>query len=153
MLWGDSGAAQYASELEKAAGDRGPSLRQATSSACPPALDLDVADRPFCRDVNNRAFDRIILLHPALVILGAAWSPPLDDLSIDHQNSLPQRSMPAAYSSGSSALRHVPCQCARFEAIRFRIGREYLHRNTVLGSEIVFLRLEERIMNHAIIGR
>jgi hypothetical protein len=98
VLWDDSGAAQYASELEKAAGDRGPSLRQATSSACPPTLDLDVADRPFCRDVNNRAFDRIILLHPALVILGAAWSPPLDDLSIDHQNSLPQRSMPAAYS-------------------------------------------------------
>lgn len=76
VLWGDSGAAQYASEMDKAASDRGYSFRQATASACPPALDFDIADRPFCRDFNSRAFDRIIALHPALVILGAIWSSP-----------------------------------------------------------------------------
>lgn len=74
VLWGDSGAAQYASELDKAASDRGYSFRQVTASGCPPALDLDIVDRPFCRDFNSRAFDRIIALHPGLVILGAMWS-------------------------------------------------------------------------------
>jgi peptidoglycan/LPS O-acetylase OafA/YrhL len=84
VIWGDSGAAQYASELEKAAGDRGFSLRQATTSACPPALDLDIADRPFCRDFNSRTFDRIGALRPAVVILGAAWSPQYQATLWDH---------------------------------------------------------------------
>jgi hypothetical protein len=85
VLWGDSGAAQYASEMDNAASERGYSFRQVTASACPPALDLDIADRPFCRDINNRAFDRIIALHPALVILGAIWSSPQNQAALfDH---------------------------------------------------------------------
>jgi peptidoglycan/LPS O-acetylase OafA/YrhL len=74
VLWGDSGAAQYASEMDKAASDRGFSFRQVTAPGCPPALDLDIVDHPLCRDFNSRAFDRIIALHPTLVILGAVWS-------------------------------------------------------------------------------
>lgn len=85
VLWGDSGAAQYASEMDKAASDRGYSFRQVTASGCPPALDLDIAERPFCRDFNSRAFDRIIALHPTLVILGAIWSSsPNQTALLDH---------------------------------------------------------------------
>jgi SGNH domain (fused to AT3 domains) len=85
VLWGDSAAAQYASEMDKAASDRGYSFRQVTASACPPTLDFDIADRPFCRDFNSRAFDRIIALHPTLVILGAIWSSPQNQTALfDH---------------------------------------------------------------------
>jgi hypothetical protein len=45
---------------------------------------------------------------------------PLDDLCIDHQNGLPQRSMPAAYSLGSGAPRHFPCHRAMNHAITGR---------------------------------
>jgi peptidoglycan/LPS O-acetylase OafA/YrhL len=82
VLWGDSGAAQYASEMDKAASDRGYAFRQVTASACPPALDLDIVDRPFCREFNNSAFERIIALHPALVIICAIWSLPLNQAAL-----------------------------------------------------------------------
>jgi peptidoglycan/LPS O-acetylase OafA/YrhL len=72
-LWGDSGIAQYSSELERAAKTRGYDFRQVTSSACPPAVDLDVPSRPHCRDFNDRALEHLIALRPAIVVLGAAW--------------------------------------------------------------------------------
>jgi peptidoglycan/LPS O-acetylase OafA/YrhL len=85
VLWGDSGAAQYASELDKAASARGFSFRQVTAPGCPPVVDLDIVDHPLCRDFNSRALDRIIALHPTLVILGAVWSlSPNQTALLDH---------------------------------------------------------------------
>jgi len=73
LIWGDSGIAMYASELDKAATENGYAFRQATASACPPAIGLDPTDRPHCKHFNENVLKAILDIRPALVILGAAW--------------------------------------------------------------------------------
>ncbi|MDB5620770.1 acyltransferase family protein [Tardiphaga sp.] len=73
LLWGDSGAAHLASQLAKASEAKGYDFRQATASACAPAVDFDFSARPNCREFNASTLQRAIELKPALVVLSAAW--------------------------------------------------------------------------------
>lgn len=73
VIWGDSAIAQYASNLDKMFAARGYDMRQATASACPPAIDLDVPKRPYCLDFNRVVLSKLLDLKPAIVVLGAAW--------------------------------------------------------------------------------
>lgn len=73
ILWGDSHAAHLyfglRSELEK----RGVSVGMLAGSGCPPILNLDVVERPRCKEVNDRILPLLLQLKPRTVILSAAW--------------------------------------------------------------------------------
>jgi peptidoglycan/LPS O-acetylase OafA/YrhL len=73
LLWGDSGAAHYASQIARAAADKGYEFRQATASACPPAIDIDISNRPNCRHFNAETLRQAIAIRPAMILLSAAW--------------------------------------------------------------------------------
>lgn len=78
LIWGDSGIAQYSSALAKVINDRGMTMLQATASACPPALDLEIPDRPRCHAFNQEVMRSVIALRPSLIILGAMWGAQMD---------------------------------------------------------------------------
>ncbi|WP_314955518.1 acyltransferase family protein [Bradyrhizobium cosmicum] len=73
MLWGDSHAAHLyfglRAEMQKAAIPVG----MLASSGCPPIVDLDVEQRPKCKDVNKEVLSFLLRFRPRLVVLSAAW--------------------------------------------------------------------------------
>jgi SGNH domain (fused to AT3 domains)/Acyltransferase family len=73
LIWGDSyGAALYPGLLHFAA-ERGYDVAQYTASACPPLIGYMLAERPFCKSINDDVVARIGKLHPDVVILDATW--------------------------------------------------------------------------------
>jgi peptidoglycan/LPS O-acetylase OafA/YrhL len=82
VIWGDSGIAQYASELYEAFAAHGMIMKQATASGCPPVLGLNFPLRPYCLEFNKLALQKIIKLRPQIVVLGAAWNGESEEL--DH---------------------------------------------------------------------
>ncbi|WP_429104390.1 acyltransferase family protein [Bradyrhizobium sp. i1.12.3] len=73
LIWGDSyGAALYPGLLHFAR-ERGYDVAQYTASACPPLIGYTLAERPFCRSINDDVVARIGKLHPDVVILDATW--------------------------------------------------------------------------------
>lgn len=73
ILWGDSHAAHLyfglRAEMQKSAIPFG----MLASSGCPPIADLDIEQRPNCRDVNSEILPFLLRLRPRLVVLSAAW--------------------------------------------------------------------------------
>lgn len=53
-VWGDSHGGELALYLGERAAQHGRSVRQLTSSACPPAMQIDVSYRPNCRAINRQ---------------------------------------------------------------------------------------------------
>ncbi len=74
LLWGDSLSAHLLPGLQSLAAAEGFNLLQADYSACPPLLDVVIADRPACRDFNTATLRRIAEHPDMTVILSAAWS-------------------------------------------------------------------------------
>jgi peptidoglycan/LPS O-acetylase OafA/YrhL len=58
-VWGDSHGAELATALAERAARHGASVMQITSSACPPALDYTLPDRPHCIAHNAETFTRL----------------------------------------------------------------------------------------------
>jgi peptidoglycan/LPS O-acetylase OafA/YrhL len=73
VLWGDSHAAHLyhglRTEMQKAAIPFG----MLASSGCPPIIDLDVEERPNCKNVNKEILNLLFRLKPRFVVLSAAW--------------------------------------------------------------------------------
>lgn len=74
MLWGDSGAAALYPGF-RALADRSREFRMAqfTSSACPPILAFESAQRPACKANNLATFEMARSLVPDVVVLNAIW--------------------------------------------------------------------------------
>jgi hypothetical protein len=58
-LWGDSHGAELVVALGERLASRGEAIMQITASACPPALDYQVARRPLCIGHNRSTFERL----------------------------------------------------------------------------------------------
>lgn len=74
LMWGDSLSAHLLPGLQMLAKADGFNLLQADYSACPPLLDVDIADRPECRAFNAATLRRIAEHPDMVVVLSAAWS-------------------------------------------------------------------------------
>jgi peptidoglycan/LPS O-acetylase OafA/YrhL len=72
FVWGDSFAAHLMPGLTDVFGDKF-QMVQFTTSGCPPIIGIDVANRPHCRSINERAIDEIARLKPDVVIVSARW--------------------------------------------------------------------------------
>lgn len=72
LIWGDSHAAQLYPGYEAAFGDEF-SIVQRTSSACPPILNMEIANRPNCKRINDLVFMEMMRLKPHKVVLAANW--------------------------------------------------------------------------------
>ncbi len=73
LIWGDSyGGALYPGLLHFAA-ERSYDVAQYTASACPPLIGYTLAERPFCKSINDDVVERIGRLNPDVVILDATW--------------------------------------------------------------------------------
>jgi hypothetical protein len=69
LIWGDSHAAALSFGLRETFRD----VSQYNASACPPFKDLDIAERPYCRKVNDFVLEQIRRQQPAQVFLHADW--------------------------------------------------------------------------------
>lgn len=79
LLWGDSHAAHLYPGLRSLQRDRRFRLAELTSSSCPPFLGHVQPDRRYCAQINPAILARVRRLHPATVILSAAWDQYSDD--------------------------------------------------------------------------
>ncbi|MBB3955530.1 acyltransferase family protein [Novosphingobium sediminicola] len=59
-VWGDSHGSELVAYLGERASRRGRSVRELTSSACPPALHINVPDRPYCSKTNQGTLEALI---------------------------------------------------------------------------------------------
>ena len=74
VLWGDSHAASLYRGLEARSINDGYSLVQFTSSGCPPVIDFNVNNRPFCKKINDSVIKKIKEIHPKFVVISAFWA-------------------------------------------------------------------------------
>ncbi len=81
LLWGDSTIAHLYAGLDPLLRERGLSLGQSTSSACPPLIGVDIPGRPNCRPFNDMAIAKILRRRPEFVVLGGVWSADADELA------------------------------------------------------------------------
>jgi len=72
FVWGDSFAAHLIPGLTDELGERLETV-QFTAAGCPPILGISIANRPYCRAVNARAFDKIARMKPDIVLISARW--------------------------------------------------------------------------------
>lgn len=68
IIVGDSHAASLSSYLSAVHG-----VGQFTASGCPPVLNINIADRPHCADINRYLMELIAQRSPEFVYLHAAW--------------------------------------------------------------------------------
>jgi peptidoglycan/LPS O-acetylase OafA/YrhL len=72
LLWGDSHAAHLFPGYKASFGDSS-NLIQRTASGCPPILDMDIGNRPYCRKINDVVFESIQTQRPEKIVLAARW--------------------------------------------------------------------------------
>lgn len=72
-IWGDSYAAHYFASLRAKLEERGARIAAFGKGACPPAVGLDVKERPTCRPFNDMVIARIVEMKPKVVVLSAHW--------------------------------------------------------------------------------
>jgi peptidoglycan/LPS O-acetylase OafA/YrhL len=72
FVWGDSFAAHLIPGLSDVWGDRIQTV-QFTTSGCPPIVGKEIANRPHCRSINQRAVGEIARLKPDIVLVSARW--------------------------------------------------------------------------------
>ncbi len=73
FLWGDSHAFHLRHGIEALAAQFGHPVYLFASSACPPIMNVEVPDRPKCRDNNKFALDFLRRAGIKTVILAANW--------------------------------------------------------------------------------
>lgn len=74
LLWGDSHAAHFVVALQPQLERNGYTFAQATSLACRPIVGLVIADRPHCREFNDKVLAWVKQHRPQEIILSASWS-------------------------------------------------------------------------------
>lgn len=74
FLWGDSYAAALYPGLLALQAKNNFGVSQYTASACPPLMNVDFSDRPFCAEINRGILQRIAHAKPQTVLLGANWA-------------------------------------------------------------------------------
>jgi peptidoglycan/LPS O-acetylase OafA/YrhL len=84
LLWGDSHAAHLFRAIEALHGESHFALAQYTSSSCPPFVNFEKLDRPYCGMLNRFVEAQIRTLHPATVILAHDWPQSIKENSLDH---------------------------------------------------------------------
>ena len=67
-IWGDSHAAGLSFGMNEIS-----EITQFTSSMCPPILDYEIIERPYCQSINQYVFDSIEIYKPEIVYLSANW--------------------------------------------------------------------------------
>ena len=72
LIWGDSFSAHLYPGFSANFGNES-NIIQRTASGCPPIMDLDIGDRPYCREINNQIFQYIQKQRPEKIILAAEW--------------------------------------------------------------------------------
>ena len=84
LLWGDSHAADLYPGIRALQDSHSFRVAQYTASFCTPLLDLDVPERPHCREINDWILKRVKELRPDTVILAAQYwfLHPLGDASL-----------------------------------------------------------------------
>jgi hypothetical protein len=83
LIWGDSHGAMLYRALSEAAILEGVSVAQFTSSSCPPILNFDKKDRPYCRQINDDIFKKITELKPKIVVLAHDWPQSVPEKSLE----------------------------------------------------------------------
>jgi peptidoglycan/LPS O-acetylase OafA/YrhL len=73
VLWGDSYAGHLYPGYKAVYGDTF-NILQRTISACAPILDMDVRDRPYCKEINDHIIELIQKIKPKKVVLSADWT-------------------------------------------------------------------------------
>lgn len=72
LLWGDSFSAHLYPGYKTSFGNTF-NIIQRTASGCPPILDLEIADRPHCKNINDHIFELIKNERPDKIVLAAEW--------------------------------------------------------------------------------
>lgn len=73
LLWGDSYAAHLYPGYQSIFGGQY-KIIQRTASACPPILNLEIEDRPKCKEINEKILQFVLNEKPARVVLAACWT-------------------------------------------------------------------------------
>jgi hypothetical protein len=73
VLWGDSHAAHLYPGLKRLQQTMPFRIAQITGSDCPPMLDIETPEHPFCQDVNRMVLEKIGDWNPDIVLLAAQW--------------------------------------------------------------------------------
>lgn len=73
LLWGDSHAAHLYPGYKDSFGGAY-EIIQRTTSACPPILNIEIANRPHCKNINERILELVKNKKPTRVVLAAAWT-------------------------------------------------------------------------------
>lgn len=81
LVWGDSTAGALLPGLRKAQETRAFGIAQFTASSCIPALNVDVAETPNCRAINDKVLSLVRELRPDIVLLHSAWGGYLDNVA------------------------------------------------------------------------
>jgi peptidoglycan/LPS O-acetylase OafA/YrhL len=72
FIWGDSHAAHLYVGLHDRYGDQF-NIEQKTASGCPPIMDLEISDRPSCKEINDYILRRISDSKPDRIVLAGRW--------------------------------------------------------------------------------
>ena len=67
-LWGDSHAASLSFGMNQIS-----EITQFTTSMCPPILNYEIIERPYCQSINQYVFDSIEIYKPEIIYLSANW--------------------------------------------------------------------------------
>jgi len=73
VLWGDSHAAHLRYGFDKLKQAYRFRLAQMTGEGCPPFVNVDRPNEPFCHSLNDFYLSHILALKPDLVVIAAAW--------------------------------------------------------------------------------
>jgi hypothetical protein len=100
-VWGDSFAGHYFDTFRALAATSGVRIALFGSAACPPAVGLEIGERPQCRAFNAMVMERLEEMKPDLVVLSANW------LNYEKRRSL----------LGNDILQHVRETVARLRSM------------------------------------
>lgn len=73
LLWGDSNAGHLYDGYKASFGDEF-NIIMRTASSCPPILNLEFPNRPFCKEINDYIFEFIKKERPNKIVLEAVWN-------------------------------------------------------------------------------
>lgn len=74
FLWGDSHAAHLYPGLHHFENQERFSVIQITAGGCPPIFATEIAKRPYCKEINERAWELLKITNPDMVVMAANWS-------------------------------------------------------------------------------
>ena len=79
VIWGDSAGAMLYPGFKNLTMEKRYAITQYTASRCPPLLDYERNDRPYCDELNNSVIQSIKDIKPDYVVLASNWN----DISYD----------------------------------------------------------------------